>query len=466
MTKVILVMLRLVTCICVLTPLEILAKANKKVTGVLFLTGLTVAASCILVSKPARKADVVTVFLTGNELGALKPCGCSGGQLGGLDRRSAVFNSVPAKRRLIVDTGSFVEGDSEQDLIKFDIVVQAFSLLGYDVVNLTEEDIKIAGSLRLTDSIGSLFNIITSERPTDANLPTKFTKKFSLKSKTIAVTVATFNAESAPIEQLGKLFTPPAFGGQTVNILILNRCGPGIINSITKKEIVDCLVCPAESDEPGIISDPNKKPLVVSVGRFGRYICKLQIKPAKDKGKPELSFSVVPVEEDLRQEKSLLSLYEDYQQLVKGANLLEEIPRFFLPNGLEYTGSESCKACHEYEYGKWSRNAHAHAYATLERVGSQFDPECVTCHVVGMEHESGFVSEQKTGHLKNVGCENCHGPGSEHIKTGGIVGFTGPKSACIDCHTPETSGDYAENEELNFEKIIHWTEPNAPRDVK
>ena len=463
--KVNLPMLRLVTYMRISTPLEILVKANKKFISALFLTGLTVAASCTLVSKPAHKADVVTVFLTGNELGTMKPCGCSGGQLGGLDRRSAVFNSVPAKSRLIVDTGSFVEGDSEQDIIKFDIIIRAFSLLGYDLVNLTEKDIATAENLGLLDGIGSLFNVISSLKPTDVNLATKFTKKFSLKNGTVAVTVAAFDAESSSIEQIGRLFTAPP-GLQTVNILILNRCGPGIINSITKQAIVDCLVCPAESDEPALLSAPDKKPLVISVGRFGRYICNLQIKPAKDKGKPVLSFGLIPVEEELPQDSSLLALYEDYQQLVKEANLLERYPRFPLPDGLEYTGSESCKDCHEYEYEKWSATPHAAAYATLKTIGSAFDPECAVCHVVGMKYESGFFSEQKTGDLKDVGCEICHGPGSEHTKTLGIAKTTGPKLDCTNCHTPETSGDYAGNEELYFEKITHWREPKAAADVK
>lgn len=436
-------MLRLVTCICV----------------------LIVAASCILVSEPARKADVVTVFLTGNGLGVLKPCGCSGGQLGGLDRRSAVFNSVPANRRLVLDTGSFVESDGEQDLIKFEVMTQAFSLLGYHLVNLTEEDIKIAGNLGLMEGIGSLFNVITSHRPTDANLPAKFTKDFSLEDKNIAVIVATFDSESVPIEQVWKLFTPQP-GLQTVNILILNGCVPDIVDSISKIEILDCLICPAESDEPALLSAAGKSPLVISVGRFGRYICKLQIGPAKDTGRPILSFSPIPVDEDLKQEKSLLALYEVYQQLVKGANLLEKIPRFPLPDGLEYTGSKSCKPCHDYEYEKWSTKAHAHAYATLKRVGSELDPECVVCHVVGLKYEGGFVSEQETGDLKDVGCEICHGPGSEHIKTLGKAKTTGPKLDCTDCHTPETSGEYAGKEGLYFKKIIHWREPNALPDVK
>jgi len=159
-------------------------------------------------------------------------------------------------------------------------------------------------------------------------------------------------------------------------------------------------------------------------------------------------------------------LYQDYQQLVKEADLLKMYPRFILPGGLEYTGTKSCKPCHEYEYEKWSTKSHAHAYETLKRAGSQFDPECVLCHVVGLKYEGGFVSEQETTDLKDVGCEVCHGPGSEHIKSLGMTKTTGPKMDCTDCHTPENSGNYAGNEELYFQKIIHWREPNAVVDVK
>jgi hypothetical protein len=230
---------------------------------------------------------------------------------------------------------------------------------------------------------------------------------------------------------------------------------------------VDCIVCPAESDEPMVSGDPNKRPLVFSVGRFGRYVCGLRItQAAGDKDKLKLDFLSIPVEENLEQQASLVQLYKDYQQLVRERNLLEKYPRFPLPDGLEYAGSESCKLCHEYEHGEWSRKAHAHAYATLERVGSQFDPECVVCHVVGMKYESGFATSEKTGYLKNVGCENCHGPGSEHIITGGNAELTKPKSNCTDCHTPEHSGEYAGNEGVFLKKIIHWREPKPLSSVK
>jgi len=418
----------------------------------------------------SRKAGSLTVFFTGNELGELKPCGCSGGQLGGLSRRAAVFNRVSKDKRLIIDTGSLVKSQSEQDLIKFNIIIEAFRQLDYDLVNLSEKDIEIAQNLGLLSNpiVGFISPYGTGEK-----IAGGFRDQYLLNGKYITISVLTFNVETSPIKQIREVF-PREPGQQSVNILIINRCDDAIISSIAEMGTVDCIVCPAESDEPMVSGEANKRPLVFSVGRFGRYVCGLQItESAGGEDKLKLSFFAVPVGEDLEEEASLVQLYKDYQLLVRERNLLEKHPRFVLPDGLEYAGSESCKACHEYEYGEWSHNAHAHAYAILEREGSQFDPECVICHVVGMDYESGFISEQslgllteKTGHLKNVGCENCHGPGSEHIKTGGIVGFTGPKSACIDCHTPENSGDYAGNEGTFLEKIVHWREPKPLAPVK
>jgi len=83
-----------------------------------------------------------------------------------------------------------------------------------------------------------------------------------------------------------------------------------------------------------------------------------------------------------------------------------------------------------------------------------------------MQYKSGFISKEKTPNLTDVGCENCHGPGSEHIRTSGEVETTEPRLDCTDCHTPENSGEYAGNEQKYFQKIIHWMEPNTASGVK
>ena len=247
---------------------------------------------------------------------------------------------MPEQKRLIVDTGSLVKSDSEQDLIKFNIIVQAYDLLGYDLVSLSEKDIETGGNLGLLDGPGSAFGIISGRKLADTDLPAKFTKSLSLDGGPVAVTVAAFDAKSAAIERVGELFTPQP-NQRAVGILILNHCDPGIIDFIARSiSDVHCIVCPSESDEPMIIGEADRRPLVFSVGRFGRHVCELQIEAGRTG--PKLSFRAIKVKEDLPQDTALVKLYEDYQQIVRERNLLEKHPRFPLPKGLEYTGSASC----------------------------------------------------------------------------------------------------------------------------
>jgi len=436
----------------------------------------------------AQEDESITIFFTGNELGAMKPCGCSGGQLGGLDRRYSVFSTIRPENRLIIDTGSLVPESTEQNLIKFNIIVQALGQLGYDVVNLTEQDVLIARQAGLFDGLGTLLNCITAVE--DDGRPAKpvcrqarFTKRFALNSVTVDVTVGVAETDEQISEITSSFAETDPCSHKNFNILIVNR--PDALAVLLRKSEaagVDCVIVPPQSDEPMVVGDANSRPLVVSAGRLGKYVGKIQVAPAGPSEKPRISFSAVAVTEDLQQHQPIVELYKDYQRLVKEAGLLENYPRFILPDNLEYVGSRSCKLCHDYEYEKWMTSGqvmipgsprqpaadsrHADAYARLEEVGSHYDPECVVCHVVGMRYQSGFIGPTKTADLKDVGCENCHGPGSEHLRSLGAVETTGPISTCTDCHSPEQSAEYAGNEKQYFEKIIHWKTPLSGIRVK
>src|SRR5262249_8041783 len=102
------------------------------------------------------------------------------------------------------------------------------------------------------------------------------------------------------------------------------------------------------------------------------------------------------------------------------------------PNA-SYVGSEACAACHNKDpknnhgkrdaYAIWLESKHAHAYKTLETAKNpslrQFDGECLKCHTIGFGYKTGFVDEATDVangiSLKNVGCESCHGPCSDHV---------------------------------------------------
>jgi len=440
----------------------------KTVALISALVGGTLLVAVAPAETPAKSdsdGNTLVVFITGNMLGELKPCGCSGGQLGGLDRRSAILGSIPDSRRLIIDTGSFVPDSGEQNLIKFNTVVQALGLLDYDVVNLAEDDLEIAQRQGLLDSIGSVFSVISSAGE-DLNIPAKSTKQFAIAGGAISVTVAAYDGAGAQKDLSELLGRENERSGINVNILIVNRRDAGTLDTISQIGLSDCIIVPPDSDEPAVVGEPNAMPLVISAGRLGKYVGKLQITVPEGNNSPRLAFSSAAITENLAQNQELVELYKVYQQLVKDANLLERQPRFALPSGLEYVGSKTCRLCHDYEYDKWKPQKHASAYATLEKVGSQYDPECVVCHVIGMEYKGGFVSERGTAELKDVGCENCHGPGSEHIWTLGATETAGPMSVCTDCHTPEHSAEYAGNTDTYFRKTIHWREPVWRRNVE
>ncbi len=442
-------------------------------TAFIFL--LTATAVFAVPGTPGQAPELVTIFFTGNELGSMQPCGCSGGQLGGLDRRYTVFNTIKPQNRLIIDTGSLVPESTEQNLIKFNIIVQAFAQLGYDVINLTEQDILIARQAGLLDGLSLLFNCITAGSPDDVKLPAKYTKKFTLNGIVLEAVVAAAETEDH-ISRLPDLFSLPTESPSAVKILILNRSDVKTVAAVSEMHLFDLLIIPPQSeDEPILVSDANASPLVISSGRLGKYVGRIQAIFDGAGQKPRLEFISVPVAEDMPQYQPLVELYKDYQRLVKDANIIEKQPRFILPGNLEYVGSKYCKLCHDYEYDKWVTSKqvfipglakqaspdsrHADAFATLEKVGSDYDPECVGCHVVGMQYQTGYISPAKTPELKDVGCENCHGPGSEHLRSLGAIETSGPMSTCSDCHNAEHSAEYAANEKQYFEKIIHWKEP-------
>ena len=87
-----------------------------------------------------------------------------------------------------------------------------------------------------------------------------------------------------------------------------------------------------------------------------------------------------------------------------------------------YIGSDGCKGCHEQEYNGFMKYAKkSKSYNSIERVKKGLTEEeikgCYVCHTTGYGRPGGFISIEKTPHLKNAGCEVCHGPGGFHVKT-------------------------------------------------
>ena len=109
-----------------------------------------------------------------------------------------------------------------------------------------------------------------------------------------------------------------------------------------------------------------------------------------------------------------------------------------------FVGSLSCKECHPGEYENFMTYAKKSiSFQSIERrlkhLTSEEIRQCYPCHTTGYGKESGFVSLEETPHLKNAGCEVCHGPGAEHVRTEDpetIIGEMSKKD-CEICHISE-----------------------------
>lgn len=109
-----------------------------------------------------------------------------------------------------------------------------------------------------------------------------------------------------------------------------------------------------------------------------------------------------------------------------------------------YEGIDACEECHEEQVAFWQKTKHQQAWETLDTLGKQFDYECIGCHVTGWERPGGAnlaVNES----LRDVQCEQCHGPASRHIDGDGDPEFITrepPIETCVQCHNKEHSDTF------------------------
>jgi hypothetical protein len=123
---------------------------------------------------------------------------------------------------------------------------------------------------------------------------------------------------------------------------------------------------------------------------------------------------------------------------------LGSIDRIYSETIKTYVGSDACKDCHEKEYENftnYSKKSRSFKSISIRRKGlteAEFQ-KCLECHTTGYGKPGGFQSETTTPHLKNAGCEVCHGPGNVHVKTGSRKDIKRQITTkdCESCHNEE-----------------------------
>ena len=134
--------------------------------------------------------------------------------------------------------------------------------------------------------------------------------------------------------------------------------------------------------------------------------------------------------------------------------------------GHEIIGAPKCKSCHKAKTGDqwkaWTESAHARAFETLasdeaKKIAAdnglgdpQAEDACLKCHATRVFLGAGVAISEKAKYAdsEGVGCEACHGPGSDYRpknimtdpEAARAAGMVSVKSgdACARCHNEES----------------------------
>lgn len=446
-------------------------------------------ASVAPASSALAGSDPVRLLVSGSMLGRLEPCGCASGQLGGLARRMQHIGENRAYD-LLIEGGDLVESATELDLMKMFTATQV--LFGmqrpYDVLGIGSHDLTLPLADWTSFQKGMMVPVVASDLTSDLpDWPAKPFVEKQVRDHTVRIGSLTMTlppalaVEKAPVQ----LLTPEAgwkaalagAADATLRVLLLHTDEAAARRLVPQLQPApDLVVCFDRGyvEPAGAAQVVGGVPLVFA-GIRGRILVEVAL--SRLPTGPRASLELVPLAGSKTLPggggdpavKDMLLLHRDD---VKQQGILAKMARQHpTPGGAAYVGSETCRACHPTAFAAWEKSRHFQAWDTLVKAEADpkrygwpvtHYPDCVSCHVVGFGQQTGFVTHEETPHLAGVGCERCHGPGSDHITTGGkkkmgIHAGTEPSRLCTQCHDFEQSPDFLYT--TKWAVIQHGLEP-------
>lgn len=390
--------------------------------------------------------DRHVLLISGDSLGYLSPCGCTEPMVGGLRRRITAIKqmSVPNKTT-VIETGGTVEGTGRQDQMKAEAIAETMKLVKVAAINFGLEE------ARLGVQLGHLSgNAMVATGLEPATMQTHRFKKSGpfliggidprrqeLASATKAVVDDVDSSVQALLDEAKAAGLVP---------VLMTRGDAGHAETLAKKHSALRLIVCSTKSSPYEVPKEVGDTLIVTPGEHGKFVLRMEWD-----GKRFTNYKFVTLGPEYADDEQAQEVYMAYLSRVTREDLLSMVPRSGSP---KYYGNALCISCHSAEGRIWKESAHAHALATLEKEGHDRDPDCVACHVVGLNTTTGFKDRKVTPNLTDVGCESCHGPGETHRlnPAKNKMGLVGEKS-CMPCHTTENSPNF--DFETYWAKIKH-----------
>ncbi|MCE9547846.1 MAG: hypothetical protein K8T25_20425 [Planctomycetia bacterium] len=395
----------------------------------------------------------LALVLTGPLQGYIEPCGCAGleNMKGGLARRQSFLDMLSADGwpMLKLDLGELAQRHGQQAVVKYQRTIDGLRTMGYDAIGLAGADLRLPAT--------ELISTVQSDSPTQfvsANIGLwgeaadeknkGYCKSFRILKAggmTIGVTsVASFGQNMTGMDKPKiadvALLDPEEALAKIVPLLKKERCDKLVLlANMPVKEAIELakkfpqfnfVVAHDDNDPPPgkLVDVPGtntKDTKIVELSHKGMWAGVVAF--YDDPARP-IRYQTVPLDVRFPDAPAMKELMATYQEQLKedGFEKLGVQSRG-LDGKAKFVGSKTCGECHTKAMAVWEKTPHAHATDTLAKLKPprNFDPECLSCHVTGWDAReykpfvSGFESLVKTSHLAANGCENCHGPGSEHV---------------------------------------------------
>jgi hypothetical protein len=378
----------------------------------------------------------LTIHLTCDTSGRLEPCGCFTGQHGGLTRlRTWLGERKPKGHVLKLDAGGALAGQADYDLIQYRFLARAYQNMGFAALNMGGREAAIsATNLRALANSSAVplisASIVDAETREPILKPTRIVEIGGRRAGILGVV----SPKSVPAP------------GDGLAILSLNEAIDRHLPALAAE--CDLVILLAFADEPemrrlardyyefavilgGDVAGPTQDiirendSMILFTTNEARTVATLDAR-LTGSGRARLldpAYDIQLLWGNIPQHPEILALVEDYRQEIRTTELAVDAPHIVDPNAIpgvatahaKFVGSATCQSCHPKAHEVWSESGHARAFATLVKSGSDADPQCIGCHTIGFGRESGYRRPMGSESLVDVGCESCHGPGSEHV---------------------------------------------------
>ncbi len=434
--------------------------------------GLAATSLVLSVCNSKKKEEAVpaqlpfSIYFTCDTNGRIEPCGCFTGQFGGLTRVSTVLKGVPADA-LRVEVGNAIAGLEDYHVIQYRYLLQACAAMEYDAVNVGEREARLPAA-RLRD--------LAAKSPVPllaANVLDATTREPVAARHTIA------DHGSLKVGIVG-VVDPDSLRGETDASVEISSMGEALRASISElKDKTQILVCLAFTNEEGmenlarefyefdIVLGGDVRQPSSTLGKVNQSLILATTNQARALGQVGAVFDTatgqfkepagdVSLMVDSIPEDPAIRLFStNYRKEIRDTVLKIDTPASQAENRIPgvkpaatFVGSMTCAGCHPKAFATWSKSGHSHAFKSIVQKDSDADPSCIKCHVIGFGDPGGYTRKARQEHLKNVGCESCHGPASEHVRLRSaakpgedVLVKMRPvgKGQCIQCHYGEFS---------------------------